>query len=479
MISKAICALLLSAVVSAEIVTEKGVLVLNDDNFDAAVAANEFLLVEFYAPWCGHCKKLAPEWEKAAAALVGEEAKLAKVDATVATGLAERFAIRGFPTIHFFKNGKQIEYGGGRVSNEIVSWVKKQSGPAAKTISTPEELVAAQETDDAIVVGYFSSLDSASAKAFLSIAGADDVLSYFISSSDQIKEKLAVSGDSVVILKPFDDKRADLSLGDSFDGESVMKFIVGNSAPLVQTFSQEAAKKIFSSPVQKHCLFFTDSAADHHAPVVSSLTSVAEAFKGQVLVVNVPATEDRVLDYFGITKDTLPALVVVDMSGEGQMKKYPFDGDLKSSDSVSAHVSAVLSGSVKPTLKSEAVSPEDTTSDVVVLRGSSFNELVLENEKDVLVEFYAPWCGHCKKLAPTYDELGAKFRSNDNIVIAKMDATANEVDVPGMNVKGFPTLYFFPGKDKTPVKYDGGRELEDFVSWIEENASNDAKHDEL
>merc|ERR1712169_176454 len=151
---------------------------------------------------------------------------------------------------------------------------------------------------------------------------------------------------------------------------------------------------------QKHCLFFTDSAADHHAPVVSSLASVAEAFKGQVLVVNVPATEDRVLDYFGITKDTLPALVVVDMSGEGQMKKYPFDGDLKSSDSVSAHVSAVLSGSVKPTLKSEAVSPEDTTSDVVVLRGSSFNELVLRTKRMCLLNSMPPGVDTARSLPP-------------------------------------------------------------------------------
>jgi len=116
----------------------------------------------------------------------------------------------------------------------------------------------------------------------------------------------------------------------------------------------------------------------------------------------------------------------------------------------------------------------------VVLKGKSFADLVLNNDKDVLVEFYAPWCGHCKKLAPTWDSLGAEMKSNPNIVIAKMDSTANEVDVPGLNVKGFPTLYFFKGNDKAnPVKYEEGRELDDFVAFLKKNAHNPIAHEEL
>lgn len=337
--------------------------------------------MEFYAPWCGHCKKLAPEWDKAAAELAssGDAAKLAKVDATVATGLAERFAIKGFPTIAFFRNGKKMEYQAGRTAADIVSWVKKQSGPPAKTIDTAAQLLAAQESNDVIIVGYFSSADSEAAKGFLTVASGDDVNSYYISSSADVKDALAVSEDSIVILKTFDDKRADLAVAGQNPGQ-IYNFILGNSVPLVQTFSQEAAKKIFSSPIQKHVLFFTEKSADHHAPAISSLTEVAKSVKGQALVVNVPSTEDRVMDYFGIKKDSLPALVVVDMSGEGQMKKYPYPSATLDAAGVSAHINGVLAGEVKPTLKSEAASPEDTLSDVVVLRGTTFNgESIVQN----------------------------------------------------------------------------------------------------
>jgi hypothetical protein len=66
------------------------------------------------------------------------------------------------------------------------------------------------------------------------------------------------------------------------------------------------------------------------------------------------------------------------------------------------------------------------------------------------------------------DEVGARMKSNPNVVVAKMDATANEVDVPGVNVKGFPTLYFFKGNDKAhPVRYEGPREVEALLEYLD------------
>ena len=170
---------------------------------------------------------------------------------------------------------------------------------------------------------------------------------------------------------------------------------------------------------------------------MGAFQDAALTFRGQTLMINVPKSEDRVLDYFGITEKDLPAAVLADMSVEGTMKKYPMPGPFDK-DSINSFVEAALMGTLKPSLKSEEPEPEDTTGPVTVLRGKSFNELVIDNDKDVLVEFYAPWCGHCKQLAPVYDEVGEAFADEDNVVIAKMDATANEIDIDAVQVKGFP-----------------------------------------
>merc|ERR1712242_446362 len=120
-------------------------------------------------------------------------------------------------------------------------------------------------------------------------------------------------------------------------------------------------------------------------------------------------------------------------------------------------------GNLEVYLKSEPV-PESNDEGVKVAVAKNFAELVADSKKDVLVEFYAPWCGHCKKLAPVFDELGAKMEGT-NVDIVKMDATAN--DVPsGYDVRGFPTLFWVPSDTKKPQPYNGGRELDDFVKFI-------------
>jgi len=87
----------------------------------------------------------------------------------------------------------------------------------------------------------------------------------------------------------------------------------------------------------------------------------------------------------------------------------------------------------------------------------------------VLVKYYAPWCGHCKALAPTWDELAKDTADIEDLVIAKFDATANEV--AGLNIRGYPTLKFYPKGNKDGVDYSGDRQLGDFQKWLSENSS--------
>lgn len=115
-------------------------------------------------------------------------------------------------------------------------------------------------------------------------------------------------------------------------------------------------------------------------------------------------------------------------------------------------VNDVKAGNLEPFLKSEPI-PEDNLGPVLVAVGKNFDELVTDSGRDALVEFYAPWCGHCKKLTPIYDELAEKLK-DEEVDIIKMDATANDVPPP-YDVRGFPTLYWSPKNAKSsPKRYE-------------------------
>merc|ERR1712183_333991 len=169
----------------AEIKKDEGVLVLTNDNFEEAIEGNEFVLVEFYAPWCGHCKALAPEYAKAAGILAEKESKivLAKLDATEEGAVAEKFEVRGYPTLKFFRNGKATEYGGGRTADTIVSWLEKKTGPPALALASVEEATAFVAGTDVAVIGVFADKTTDAAKAYLAAASSIDDIPFAITSS--------------------------------------------------------------------------------------------------------------------------------------------------------------------------------------------------------------------------------------------------------------------------------------------------------
>jgi protein disulfide-isomerase A1 len=100
--------------------------VYTDANIEQALKENPYVMVEFYAPWCGHCKRLQPEYEKAAE-IVGGKAVLAKVDATIEKESAKKFNVQGYPTVLWFVNGEmKEEYEGDRKAEEIAKWIVKK-----------------------------------------------------------------------------------------------------------------------------------------------------------------------------------------------------------------------------------------------------------------------------------------------------------------------------------------------------------------
>merc|ERR1712000_431617 len=115
-------------------------------------------------------------------------------------------------------------------------------------------------------------------------------------------------------------------------------------------------------------------------------------------------------------------------------------------------------------------------SDVIDLKPDTFDKIVLKSGKPSLVEFFAPWCGHCKNLAPVYEQLAQDFSgAKDKISIAKVDADAEKSLGKRFGIQGFPTIKYFNGKDETPEDYNGGRDLESLTEFINKKTGAKAK----
>jgi protein disulfide-isomerase A1 len=469
---------------ASDISKDEGVLVLNKNNFENALESNKFILVEFYAPWCGHCKALAPEYAKAAQKLDEEKAEiaLAKVDATEETELAEKHQVRGYPTLKFFRDGKAFEYNGGRTADDIIFWLKKKTGPPAKTLESVDEATTFAAEPEVVVIGFFKNVDSDNAKAFLDVAATiEDSIPFAITSDDAVFKHHEVSGDeAIVLLKKFDNKR------DVFDGKyeskEISNFVSINSLPLVVEFNRESAQKIFSGAIKNHVLLFIGKSHADYAAKTDVLKSTATSYKGKVLFVSIDTDEEdnaRILEFFGIKTEELPAIRLI--QPEEEMTKYKPETNDITVENVKKFVQDILDKKLKPHLLSEEIPEDWEKHPVKVLVSKNFDDVAMDKSKDVLVEFYAPWCGHCKQLAPIYDELGEKFKDKNDVVVAKMDATANELE--HTKVRSFPTIKLYKKGTNEIVDYNGARTLDALTKFLQSGGTKqeedkDAEKDE-
>jgi len=140
------------------------VIELNADNIGEKLQTGSWL-VEFYAPWCGHCKKLEPIWEEVATELKGE-AHVGKLDSTIHEILSRKWGVRGYPTIYFVKDGKMYDFRSSklqRTKEDLVKFAKEgyQSATSASQPSPPSPLdpviIVWQQILEEIIVAYDST----------------------------------------------------------------------------------------------------------------------------------------------------------------------------------------------------------------------------------------------------------------------------------------------------------------------------------
>nr|XP_045016814.1 protein disulfide-isomerase A4 isoform X2 [Jaculus jaculus] len=557
-----------------EVKEENGVLVLNDANFDNFVADKDTVLLEFYAPWCGHCKQFAPEYEKIASTLKDNDPPIAvaKIDATSASMLASRFDVSGYPTIKILKKGQAVDYEGSRTQEEIVARVKEvsqpnwipppevtlvltkdnfdevvndadiilvefyapcfllagvgiaknlllsmrrqprssasalpqfpwpksmplqrqtwprgivdymieQSGPPSKEILTLKQVQEfLKDGDDVIIIGVFKGDSDSAYQQYQDAANnLREDYKFHHTFNTEIAKFLKVSPGKLVVMQPekfqskYEPKSHMMSIQDSTEPAAIKDHVVKHALPLVgHRKTSNDAKRYTKRPLVV-VYYSVDFGFDYRAATQFWRNKVLEVAKDFPEYTFAIADEE---DYATEVKDLglsesgedVNAAILAESGKKFAMEPEEFD-----SDTLREFVTAFKKGKLKPVIKSQPV-PKNNKGPVKVVVGKTFDAMVMDPKKDVLIEFYAPWCGHCKQLEPIYTDLAKKYKGQKNLVIAKMDATANDITNDRYKVEGFPTIYFAPSGDKkNPIKFEGGdRDLEHLSKFIDEHAT--------
>ncbi|KAG9031219.1 protein disulfide-isomerase precursor [Tulasnella sp. JGI-2019a] len=456
----------------ASAVYASDVIDLTADNFDSIVSKEPLIMVEFFAPWCGHCKALAPEYEKAATELLAKTIKIAKVDCVDHGELCGQHGVTGYPSLKVFRNGTPTDYGGPRKADGIVSYMTKQALPAVNdvTVANHDEFKVA---DKVVLVAYLATPTDAPAAIYSGVAEAhrDDYM-FGLSTDPAVAAAAGVVPPAIVLYKKFDEGRVDFpAAGIKDTSDAVLtKFVVGNAMPLMDEVSGENYPMYAQSGLPLAYLFLDPSAEGKQA-AIDAIKPVAIEHKGSINFVWIDAV--KFVDHaksLNVQTDSFPRFVITDMSS-GFKYPLPVTPDTAA---VEEYVNKFIAGKLEPSLKSAPI-PEKNDEPVTVVVGDEYAKIVLDETKDVFVEFYAPWCGHCKRLAPIYEELGQHFAyAKDKLVIAKMDATEN--DLPPTNqfkITGFPTIKMRPAGSSVFIDYEGDRSLESMIEFINTNVNNE------
>ncbi|XP_078172090.1 PDI-like 5-2 [Carex rostrata] len=298
------------------------VIELTSSNFDSAISAFDFLLVDFYAPWCGHCKRLSPELDAAAPVLAGlsKPIFIAKVDADKYSKIASKYEIDGFPTLKFFIHGVPIEYTGPRKAEILVQYLKK--------FVTPD--VSRLEADDAIQ----NFVDSAgkSFPIFLGF-GLDESLIAEFGSKYKKKAWFAIAKDfseDMMLIYDFDKVPALVLINPKyseksvfygpFEGEFLEDFIKQSLLPLTVPINHETLKMLKEETRKIVLTIVQDEMHENSEQLIRVLRSAANANRDLIFSFVGVKQWEEFADGFDATKSAqLPKVVVWDGNEEYEL----------------------------------------------------------------------------------------------------------------------------------------------------------------
>ncbi|KAK2971184.1 hypothetical protein RJ640_008608 [Escallonia rubra] len=457
------------------------VLELNHDNAKKLIDENEYVLVLGYAPWCPRSAELMPRFAEAATTLkdLGSPLTMAKIDGDRYPKAASLLGIKGFPTLLFFVNGTSQPYKGGFLSEEIVTWARKKTGAPVVRISSVADAHEFLKKQTMFVVGLFEKFVGPDYEEFIEAATSDNEVQFVETSSAEIAG----------ILFP-DTKPTDIFLGlvkseperyttfeDTFKTHNILQFVETNKFPLVTIMTELNSARVYSSPNKLQVYVFAE--ADDFKKLLELFQDVARKFKSKIMFVFVDIREENLakpfLTLFGLEESKETVVTAFDYKTSS---KYLLELDLTPTK-IEEFCTGLLHGTLSPFYKSQPI-PDNKEASILTIVGKTFDNLVLDSPKNILLEVHTPWCFSCETTSKQVEKLAKHFKGLDSLVFAKIDASTNEH--PKLEVDDYPALLFYPAVDKSnPIKLSTKSSLKDLAALINKNlkAQDQITKDEL
>jgi len=355
------------------------------------------------------------------------------------------------------------------------------------TVDEVKEFITSEGEENSLVMGFFDETDTENKDAFVQMSSQlGSSYKFAVAYSKDILEDMKIGSSAVYVYKP--SKHVSVKDNEKIKArypsktirlDSLERFIHEKSLPLV---SEKNSKNEVALEAAKLPLMTVYADIDHQknpkgfAYVVNRVRKVAKQFENKLVFV--VADKNQYSHELGHYDFSLPNSQDIGVGVMHSNMCYSMQEKFNVENMV-AFINDFKSGKlvgkekvIAP--KSDSHDDEDaddgTPSAVVDITNDNYKALVADSTKDIMLEFYAPWCGHCKALKPEYKKLANAFKDDDSVMIAAMDATANEVP-KGFDVQGYPTIMWIPGNTKKPVSYDDDREAGAMIEYIKAHRS--------
>ncbi|CAL4950389.1 unnamed protein product [Urochloa decumbens] len=483
MLLLALLLLLASSTCSARVeASASAVLTLDADNFSEVVSAHQFIVVNFYGPWLYWSKKLAPEYEKAAAILRNHDPPivLAKIDAISNKDLRDKYSVVGYPTVKLFWNGGSTveQYFGERDAESIVRYLKKQVSPASTEIQSAED-TATISNDNGMGKVNDGTLESYHKPDPIPEVGNQHVKKHAPHNRHEVIFNSAEKGVR--------------------DAESIVQYLekrVGPASTEIKS-AEDAARTITdgNDKGKATAILFLRSPDERIREFMNQVLEALQQYSSKNIgftVVDISGPQVA-LQYFKLKESDVP-LIFIEASTATYMKPnvephqiLPFFKEYIDGTLEPYHKSNLTPEvSDQPVKEVAANNLNDVISNSGILMASAALTLDADNISEVVaahqfivVDFYAPWCYWSKKLAPEYEKAAAILRNHDPpIVLAKIDASGQSKKDSRLrqkySVQGYPTVKLFMNGGNTVQQYFGERDAESIVRYLKKQVAEDA-----